>query len=110
MERRGLVYDKLFATLGLPAEIVAMRGLVYSNLHTSNGLLWLGHGKRRKAWHAFRRAVQVSSSPAYTVVRIGWSYLKWQVLPRVPAARRLAAWLQHGVHRLRRGVRGRADR
>jgi glycosyltransferase involved in cell wall biosynthesis len=110
MERRGLVFDKLFATPGLPAEIAAMRGLVYSNLHTSNGLLWLGHGKRRQAWHAFGRAVAVSSSPAYTVLRIGWSFLKWRVLPRVPAGRRLAAWLQRGVQQLRRGVRGKVDR
>ena len=94
MERRGLVFDKLFATPGLPAEIVALQGMVYSNLHTSNGLLWLGHGKTGKALHAFRRALAVSPSRGYTLARIAWSFLKWHVLPRLPAGRRLSAWLE----------------
>ena len=105
MERRGLVFDKLFADPTLPAEIVAMKGLVYSNLYTSNGLLWLGHGKTRKALHAFRRALGASSSPAYTLGRIGWSILKWQVLPRLPAGRRVAAWMDRRVHQVRRCTR-----
>lgn len=94
MERRGLVFDKLFASPGLPPAIVAMKAHVYSNLHTSNGLLWLGHRKPRKALRAFRRAVAVSSTPAYTLARIGWSCMKWHVLPRLPAGRRLAAWME----------------
>ncbi len=94
MERRGLVFDKLFATPGLPAEIVAMQGHVYSNLHLSNGLLWIGHGKIRKALRAFRRAVRVSSSPSYTAARIGWSCVKWHVLPRLPGGRRFSAWME----------------
>lgn len=94
MEKRGMVFDKLFATPDLPPEIVALKGHVYSNLHLSNGLLWIGHGKFRKAFHAFRRAVAVSSSPAYTLARIGWSCVKWHVLPRLPGGRRLAAWME----------------
>lgn len=94
MERRGLVFDKLFASPGLPPEILAMKGQVYSNLHTSNGLLWIGHRKYRRALHAFRRAVAASSSPVYTVLRIGWSTLKWHVFPRFPGGRRLTGWLE----------------
>ena len=102
MERRGLVFTKLFASLGLPPEIVAMKGHVFSNLHTSNGLLWLGHGKIRKACGAFRRAVSVSSSPFYTSLRILWSCFKWQVLPRLPGGRKLGAWLERCIHYVRR--------
>jgi glycosyltransferase involved in cell wall biosynthesis len=105
MERRGHVFDKLFATPGLPAEIASMRGLVYSNLHTSNGLLWLGHGKTRQALNAFRRAVQVSSAPGYTLLRIIWSGCKWQILPRIPGGRRLDAWMQRCLQRIRQGAR-----
>lgn len=101
MERRALVFDRLFATPGLPAEIVALKGHVYSNLHTSNGLLWLGHGKIRKALGAFRRAVAVSSTPGYTLLRIGWSGLKWHVLPRLPGGRRLSAWTEKIRARMR---------
>jgi glycosyltransferase involved in cell wall biosynthesis len=106
MERRALVFDKLFADPNLPPEIVAMKGLVYANLHTSNGLLWLGHGKTRKAWHAFGRAVRVSSSPVYTALRIAWSYLKWRVFPRWPAGRRFSAWMDRRVQQLRRHTAG----
>ncbi len=102
MERRGLVFDKLFATPGLPPEIVAMRGLVYSNLHTSNGLLWLGHGKTRKALHAFRRAVAVSSTPGYALLRILWSGFKWHVLPRLPGGRRAAASMEKFAQHVRK--------
>jgi hypothetical protein len=101
MERRGLVFDKLFASPGLPPEIVALRGHVYSNLHTSNGLLWLGHRKMRKALHAFRRAVAVSDSPGYTLARIGWSSVKWHVLPRLPGGRRLSGWIEKARPRKR---------
>jgi len=94
MERRGLVFDKLFATPDLPAEVTALKGHVYSNLHLSNGLLWIGHRKIRKAMRAFRRAVSVSDSPGYTLARIGWSCVKWHVLPRLPGGRRLSAWLE----------------
>ncbi len=66
MERRGLVFDKLFATPGLPPEIAAMKGLVYSNLHTSNGLLWLP-GTARTAWPgAPSGAPWLSAPPADT--------------------------------------------
>lgn len=101
MERRGLVFTKFFASPGLPPEIIAMKGHVFSNLHTSNGLLWLGHGKTRKALGAFRRAVSVSSTPVYTFLRILWSSCKWQVLPRLPGGRALGAWLERRVHQLR---------
>jgi glycosyltransferase involved in cell wall biosynthesis len=94
MERRARVFDKLFSLPGLPHEVMAMRGVVYSNLHTSNGLLWVGHGKIRKALGAFRRALSVSSSPAYTLSRIAWSCLKWHVLPRCRGGRRVAAWVE----------------
>jgi len=104
MGRRGLVFEKLFASPGLPPEIAAMKGLVFSNLHTSNGLLWLGHGKIRMALGAFRRAVGVSSSPGYTLLRIAWSGFKWQVLPRLPAGRRLSAWMERRLQQIRGGT------
>lgn len=106
MERRGLVFEKLFALPDLPPEIRAMRGHVFSNLHTSNGLLWLGHGKFRLAGRAFGRAVRVSSSPVYTLLRIGWSAVKWQVLPRLPGGRGLSTWLERRLQ----WIRGRRDR
>jgi len=101
MERRGLVFTKLFESPGLTPEIVAMKGHVFSNLWTSNGLLWLGHGKTRKALGAFRRAVEVSDSPVYTFLRILWSAFKWQVLPRLPGGRKLGAWMERCIQQAR---------
>jgi hypothetical protein len=109
MERRGLVFAKLFATPGLPPEITALKGHVFSNLHTSNGLLWLGHGKIRQALGAFRRAVSVSSTPVYTLLRILWSAFKWQVLPRLAAGRRLSAWLERRIQQVRSLRRPRSE-
>lgn len=104
MERRGQVFTKLFASPGLPPDIAAMKGHVFSNLHTSNGLLWLGHGKTRQALEAFRRAVSVSSTPVFTMLRILWSCFKWQILPRLPGGRKLGTWLERGIHHLRNRI------
>lgn len=101
MERRGLVFTKLFETPGLPPEIMALQGHVFSNLHTSNGLLWLGHKKYRRAFRAFYQALQASPRPLYTLARIGWSSIKWQVLPRLPGGRRFSAWLDRCIHKTR---------
>lgn len=101
MERRGLVFQKLFATPDLPPEISALEGHVFSNLHTSNGLLWLGHGKFRKGLSAFGQAVRVSPRPTVTCFRIIWSTIKWHVLPRLPGGRRLCAWIDRTLSRLR---------
>lgn len=107
MERRGRVFQKLFATPGLPPEIIALRGHVFSNLHTSNGLLWLGHKKYRRAWRAFAEAVQASPRPVYTSARIGWSSVKWQVLPRLPGGRRFSAWLDRRIQKIREAIASR---
>jgi len=112
LENRTRVLDKLYADPDLPPEIIAMQGLAYGNVHTGNGLLWLGERKYRKALGAFLQAFRKSSRPGFTLARILWFTFKWQVLDRNRAGRRIGARVQGMYQRTRcpdhnkRGTRG----
>ncbi len=101
LARRTAVLDKLYASPGLPPEILAMKGEAYSNIHTTNGLLWLGQRKLRRALGAFGRAVAVSDSRVFTAARIAWSGIKWNLLAPSRAGRGIQDLVSSAARRWR---------
>lgn len=84
LERREKVLDKAFASKDLPPEILGMRGIAYSNVHTANALHLLDERQYRGALHAAVRAVRVSSNRLWTLARLLWFALKTRAPRSLP--------------------------
>lgn len=85
--------DKFFSQADLPADVIAMRPVAYTNVHLFCGLRWLQARELGNARREFARALHASGSPLRTAVRIAWFVLVNECLHRFAAGRRFTVWL-----------------